>query len=212
MNGSDHSSIILAVIAIVVLAGAAFLRSRRSAKEPSRLQAVLEAAKGQDHPRAAVAQAAWALAGRTRLSWFRIWRNLIVFLFLICAFVVLSISHPLKLAALFGGLAVGVCIGVYALRITTFEATPEGRLYYAGPLLPSIVALLPILLLLVWRFGFPALLADMARRHPHHLPLSLDPLTLLCLGPMVGYFPTYGLGLLRWRRKVRASRRGSAAA
>jgi hypothetical protein len=113
--------------------------------------------------------------------------------------------QPLALGALLGGVAVGVGLGVYGLRLTRYEVAPDGQLYYT----PNVHIGIGLTALLVGRilyrlafapgFGVP----DSTGAAP--MP-AVPPLTLLFFGPLLGYYTTYFIGLLRWRTSVLESR------
>jgi hypothetical protein len=204
MSSFDHESIITMAIIFVAAAGLSYLRLRGSAGDRPRWTVRETTPSGKETVRLPTRQEAWKLGGRTRLSWLRTWRTLVGLLLGIAVLVIVSIGEPVSLVALVSGTAVGVCIGIYALRLTTFEATPTG-LYYTPRLLPSVVALVPIVVYIGVRFGYRAVTADGTGPRWTLLLNPLDPLVLLCAGPLFGYFVSYNIGLLRWRRTVRAS-------
>src|SRR5256885_1854687 len=66
---------------------------------------------------------------RQKLSKVRPWITVCVFPIALVLFAVLSISHGVELASLFGGAVVGIGLGLYGTRLTRFENTPEGMYY-----------------------------------------------------------------------------------
>src|SRR6185369_11106965 len=66
---------------------------------------------------------------RQKLSKVRPWITVCVFPIVLVLFAVLSISHGVDLASLFGGAVVGIGLGLYGTRLTRFEKTPEGMYY-----------------------------------------------------------------------------------
>ena len=157
-------------------------------------------------PAAIAALVAWRLysrvrrmVGRQRLSKVRPWVTLCVFPLLIALLLVGSFSHPYVALALIGGVMVGVALGIYGLRLTKFEQTPEGLFYTPNAHLGIVLSLL-----LIGRIGYRAVqlyllpgamrdgTADFAR----------SPLTLLIFGMLAGYYISYAVGLIRWRRKI----------
>ena len=113
-------------------------------------------------------------------------------------------TQPLGLAALVGGCAVGVGLGIYGLKVTRFEAAPDGLLYYT----PNAQIGVALSVLLIGRILYRFAVA------PYGAPDSaaatgipaLPPLTLLAFGPLLGYYTTYFIGLLRWRTNVLESK------
>jgi hypothetical protein len=145
------------------------------------------------------------LGGRTRLSWLRTWRTLAGLFLAIAGLVIVAIGKPVSLVALASGTAAGVGIGIYALRLTTFEATPTA-LYYTPRVLPNVAALVPIVAYIGGRLSYGAVTAEGTGGPRWTLSLDpLDPLVPLCAGPLIGYLVSYNIGLLRWRRTVGAS-------
>ena len=105
------------------------------------------------------------------------------------------------LGALGAGLAVGIGLAVYGLRLTRYEVTDQG-LYYT----PSAHIGIALSVLLAGRIGFRMFQAYEDAQAPsalHHYTNS--PLTLLVFGMLAGYYATYAIGLLRWRRSVGAA-------
>ena len=138
--------------------------------------------------------------GRQQLSPTRA-RVLAVLYPVITALLALAVSsQPLALAALLGGAAVGVGLGLYGLKLTRFEVAQDG-LYYT----PSAHIGVALSLLFVGRIAYRLIVAapDMAAGAPHDGGLPpLQPLTMLVIGPLAGYYTTYFMGLLRWRARV----------
>jgi hypothetical protein len=203
MNSFDHESIITIAIIFAVAAALSYLRLRRSAGDRPRLTVREVTPSGKETVRLLTRQEAWKLGGRTRLSWLRTCRTLVGSFLAIAVLVIVSIGKPMSLLALVSGTAVGVCIGIYALRLTTFEATPTA-LYYTPRELPRVVALVPIVVYIGVHLAYSAVSAE--GTGGSRWTLSLDPLLLLCVGPLIAYLASYDIGLLRWRRTVRASR------
>ena len=99
------------------------------------------------------------------------------------------------------GLAGGIVLGSYGLRLTRFETTVDGRFYTPNPWLGIGLSAL-MLGRLAYRFvavrgaSQAALLSD-----PDALAtLHRSPLTLAIAGLLVGYFLRYALGLWRATR------------
>ncbi|MES2937698.1 MAG: hypothetical protein V4864_08440 [Pseudomonadota bacterium] len=141
------------------------------------------------------------MVGRQRASRIRPWITLAVF-----PLVVLLLglagwhTHPLRLAWLAGGLAIGGALGVYGLRKTTFEPTPQGLFYT-----PNAHLGIALSLLLVARIIYR--LVEVFVLHPPGPGSSPDdfassPLTLVVFGVLAGYYVSYAIGLVRWRARV----------
>lgn len=139
------------------------------------------------------------MVGRQRLSRVRPWLTACLLPIPVALFALFSRAHPSALAGLFGGVAVGVALGVYGLRVTRYEETAEGLFYT-----PSAHLGIALSLLLVGRVVYRLFVLEFA---PASVPASQssvgnNPLTLLIFGTLAGYYVTYAIGLLRWRLRV----------
>lgn len=137
---------------------------------------------------------------RQKLSNVRPWITACALPVVVVLFAIRSIAQPPSLAALLGGVVAGIGLGIYGLRLTRFENTPEG-LYYT----PSAHLGIALSVLLIGRVGYRALqmysVADVSSTPPP-VPFTGTPITLLIFGALAGYYVTYAIGLLRWRRSV----------
>jgi len=97
------------------------------------------------------------------------------------------------------GLAGGAMLGLYGLRLTRFETTPQGQYYTPhGMLGLGLTALL--LGRLAYRFGVLLPLADGSAVATDPAVLQRSPLTFALAGLLVGYYLCYQVGLLRQAR------------
>ena len=137
---------------------------------------------------------------RQKLSKVRPWITACVLPVVVVLFAAGSIAQPLSEAALLGGAVVGIGLGIYGLRLTRFENTPEG-LYYT----PSAHLGIALSVLLIGRVGYRAMqmysMADVGSA-PRPVPFTGTPITLMIFGALAGYYVAYAIGLLRWRRSV----------
>lgn len=108
-------------------------------------------------------------------------------------------SKPLSLAALAGGTLAGIAVGTYGLRKTRFEDTSEG--YWFTPNERLGLAMAMVLVARVLYIGVDIYMNKGTGIPAPHFTDS--PLTMLCVGLTAGYFDTYSVGLLRWRRALR---------
>jgi hypothetical protein len=133
--------------------------------------------------------------GRQRLSPARPWVTVVLFPLVVVLLAWASRTQPLAGAALAGGVALGIGLGLIGLRLTRFERTAEG-LYYTPSAHLGIALSALLVCRIAWRFmvnGLPA-----AGAGPPPPAAALGPLTLLLVGTLAGYYVTYAVGLLRW--------------
>jgi hypothetical protein len=141
---------------------------------------------------------------RQKFSRVRPWITVSIFPLLLVLFAATSLAHPEGLATLLGGTAAGVGLGVYGLRLTRFENTPDG-LYYT----PNAHLGIALSVLLIGRLGYRAMQMSAAggagwQQSGAFGPGSAgSPVTLLIFGALAGYYVTYAAGLIRWDRSAR---------
>ena len=148
------------------------------------------------------------MVGRQRLSSIRPWVTLAIFPTLVLLLGFAAYSHPERLWWLAAGLSLGSLLGVFGLRKTQFEPTPQGLFYTPNVHLGIALSLLfvaRILYRVVQVYAFePAV--------PHGMgDFARSPLTLAVFGLLAGYYIAYAVGLIRWRfRVLRAKRQREA--
>lgn len=109
------------------------------------------------------------------------------------------LGNTSPLLALLGGALAGAALGVYGLRLTRFETTPEGYFFTPNARLGILVAMA-----LVARVLYLGVLIYANKGSALPTPRITDSeLTMLAVGLAGGYFGTYSAGLLRWRYKLR---------
>jgi hypothetical protein len=142
------------------------------------------------------------LVGRQRLSRVRPWITLVVFPLLLVLFALGAIAHPMALAALGGGVVIGAALGTWGLRLTKFEATPQGLFYtpnlHLGIALSSLFAARVLYRVVQWYF-----LDQSGAGAPDDFLRS--PLTLAIFATLAGYYVRYAIGLILWRRATSPS-------
>lgn len=138
--------------------------------------------------------------GRQRFSARRPWITLIIFPLLITLLGLGTRQHPQVLGALAGGLALGIGLGLFGLKLTRFEVTPEGRFYTPSAHLGIALSTL-LVCRIVYRFVVYGLPGSRLGQPPP--PSALNPLTLFLIGLLGGYYVTYAIGLLRWSWRTR---------
>lgn len=154
-----------------------------------------------------VALVAWRLyarirrmVGRQTLSRVRPWVTVVVFPVLLAVLLLGSLAHPVNALTLAAGVGAGIVLGVYGLRLTTFDATPQAPFYTPNAHLGIALSLL-MLGRVAYRMAQVYGLVDSA---PAAAPTEFfrSPLTLVIFGTLAGYYVTYAIGLLRWRARV----------
>ena len=109
------------------------------------------------------------------------------------------LDAPYILAALLVGAGGGIGYGVWGLKLSRFEATPQGYFFTPNMRLGLVMAMI-----LVARLLYIGIEVYANQGKGIVMPkLSDSPLTMLCVGLTAGYFGCYSAGLLRWRRKMR---------
>ena len=139
------------------------------------------------------------LIGRQRLSRVRPWITLGIFPVIAFLLAWLTWGEPLRLLWLAAGGVVGVPLGLFGLARTRFEPTPQGLFYTPNVHLGIALSLLfagRIAYRLVEVYAFrTALPADFSG-------FAVSTPTLCVFGLLAGYYMTYAIGLVRWRRAV----------
>lgn len=139
--------------------------------------------------------------GRQALRATRLKVSVAIFGAVLVGFAWFALGAPRVLAALGGGLAVSAGLAGLALRLTKFEATPEGRFYTPNAAIGVAVSVL-FVGRLAYRFlalgaaGTAA--ADAATGGASALPVGQSALTYFLFGLSVGYYIFYYAGLL-WK-------------
>ena len=139
---------------------------------------------------------------RQRLSPWRPWMTLVAFSAIVLVLGYAAVGHIERLLSLAGGVTIGSLLGIYGLRRTRFESTPQGRFYTPHAHIGIVLSLLfagRILYRLVQRYSLDASPAPAAPE------FAQSPLTLALFGLMAGYYVAYAVGLVRWRKRVGAT-------
>ncbi len=109
------------------------------------------------------------------------------------------LGNPYNLGALLVGTLAGIGYGVWGLKLTRFEDTPEGYFFTPPARLGLVIAM--VLVARILYIGVQ-IYANQGSGLP--TPRFTDsPLTMLCVGLTAAYFACYSAGLLRWRRRAR---------
>ena len=139
------------------------------------------------------------MVGRQRLSRVRPWITLIIFPMIVLLLAYASYGHLERLLWLAGGLVVGASLGVYGLRHTRFESTPQGLFYTPHAHLGIALSLLFFGRVLYRLAQLYVLDTSASRAGPEFAQSSL---TLAIFGLLAGYYISYAVGLVRWRVSV----------
>lgn len=142
------------------------------------------------------------LIGRQRSRLWRHWGAVILCPLLVILLAMGALFSPYGLMALAGGVAVGIGLGVWGLRLTKFEKG-DTQFFYT----PNAHIGIVLSLLLVLRVGFRLFqmyVLTSSDVPPDMRDFGKSPLTLVILGMMMAYYATYAVGLLRWRRAAKA--------
>jgi len=128
--------------------------------------------------------------GRQKLRPRRIITSIVIFSVLSLVFVGMSLQQMNMLAAIGGGLLLGVGLGFVGLRLTRFESTGEGHFY--TPNTPIGVGLS---VLFISRILYRAWVLSDVAADPNHHPAFQSPLTFFIFGLVAGYYLVYYIGL-----------------
>jgi hypothetical protein len=138
------------------------------------------------------------IIGRQPLSRARAQFLVMFYPLMLLVFAAISMSNTTTLLAMAVGAAVGLAGGFLGLRLTTFEATPEGLFYT-----PNVLVGMSVFVLLIGRIGYRYyMFTNFAAPGAAPPSYTSDPLTLATLAIMGGYFATYSFGLLRWEKRT----------
>ena len=139
------------------------------------------------------------VVGRQRLSRVRPWLTVVLFPLLVALLLLSALAHPAGALGLAAGAAAGVALGRWGLRLTKFETTPLGLFYTPNAHLGIALSLLLIVRI---AYRFVRVYAASGTWGEPATTFVRSPLTLLIFGTLAGYYVSYAIGLLRWRRQV----------
>jgi hypothetical protein len=144
------------------------------------------------------------LVGRQRSTLRRHWIGVVVFSLLSLLFALGAMRNPVSLGALAAGLASGIGLAWWGLRLTRFEVTNEGYFYTPNAHIGIALSLLfigRVLLRMFRMFG----MSDLEVQASTH-DFSRNWLTLVCFGLLAGYYVAYAIGMLKWRQRVKQAK------
>jgi cytochrome b561 len=141
------------------------------------------------------------LIGRQQSRAWRHWAAAIFFPLLIVLLALGAMASAFALASLLAGLAIGIGLAVWGLRLTRFERTDLG--YFYTPSAHIGIALSAILVArLVYRLTQMATLTGLEARLAAQ-DFGRSPFTLIIIGTLAAYYAWYAIGLLQWRAQHR---------
>ena len=145
--------------------------------------------------------------GRQTSRMRRHWTAVILFPLIAVMVALAARAHPQSLAGLGAGLAVGIGLAIWGLKLTRFEHTAEG--YFYTPNAHIGIALSVVFIArIVWRIMEMPEIKAQTGAPPD---FASSPLTTVVFGALVGYYTAYAIGILRWRYRLRAAAPPSSA-
>lgn len=138
------------------------------------------------------------LIGKQPVRRWRSWMAAILFPLLILLLAAASMLHPLALASLVSGVAIGIALAWWGLKLTRFETTAAGFFYTPNAHIGIALSLLftgRVLYRLFQLYEAGAGQAPLAGAD-----FTSSPITLLIFGMLATYFAAYAIGILRWQR------------
>ncbi len=138
------------------------------------------------------------LVGRQPYRPLRSWFQALLFVALLVSLLAGTISHPLRSLSELAGVALGVGLGVWGLKLTTFEKTGSDCFYT-----PNLHLGIALSMVFVGRVAYKLARGWDATAGFTEPPGSLvkSPLTLFIVGTLAGYYATYAIGLILRRRR-----------
>ena len=150
------------------------------------------------------------MIGRQQSKMWRHWAAAIFFPLLIVLLTFSALMEPWGLTALGAGVAVGISLAFWGLRLTKFEKTEQGYFYT-----PNAHIGIALSILLVARLGYRLFQLTMiagANSPAAMQDFSRSPMTLMIIGMLAGYYASYSIGIIRWRRASGAAYKNQEAA
>ena len=142
------------------------------------------------------------LIGRQPVRPRRLVATVILFPLLVVLVTLPGLRDPVMLESVVAGVACGIALGWFGLRLTRFEATPVGFFYRPNTVIGVAISLL-FIGRLVYRFG--SIYLASGNLDPSTLQtFGRSPLTVGLLGLVAAYYTTSASGVLAWYRRTRA--------
>jgi len=140
------------------------------------------------------------IISRQRSKPIRHWLAAIFFPVLISLLATTVLAAPIALTALAVGVAGGIALAWWGLRLTKFEKNSEGYFYT-----PNAHIGIALSILLVERLGnrfFQMATLSGADSPNATQEFGRSPLTMIVIGTLAAYYAVYAMGVLRWRRSA----------
>lgn len=140
------------------------------------------------------------LVGRQQLKPRPAWARAVLIPLVLALLVAAAPDHLLTGACVAGGALIGGLLGVWGIRLTRFENTPEGQFYT-----PNTMLGLALAAILLSRIGYRLFQVATMPELPDwkHQSFTYSPLTLAILGMLLSYYFSFAIGLLRYQRSAK---------
>jgi hypothetical protein len=139
--------------------------------------------------------------GRQKSRLWRHWTAAIAFPLLLVLFALAALASAVAEGALATGVAAGVALAVWGLRLTRFERAADGFFYTPNAYLGAALSVLLVARVLYRLFELYSLGGTLHAQGAEEIARS--PVTLLIIGVVFGYYAAYSMGLVRWRHAAR---------
>ena len=138
------------------------------------------------------------LVGRQPYRPVRSWIQAVLFGVLLVSLLVGTWRHPLASLSELAGVALGLGLALWGLKLTVFEKTGAGCFYT-----PNLHLGIALSLVFTGRIVYKLVRGYSASAGFTEPPMNLvkSPLTLFIVGTLAGYYATYAIGLIRRRRQ-----------
>lgn len=144
------------------------------------------------------------LVGRQRMSRVRPLVTIAIFPTLLLLLGFAAQGHVERLMWLGSGFFLGYLLGLFGLRKTRFEPTPDGLFYT-----PNVHLGIALSTLFVFRIVYRLVEVYVSEPNvPHGMDdFTRSTLTLAVFGLLAGYYISYAIGLVRWRLRILRDKR-----
>lgn len=141
------------------------------------------------------------LIGRQPVRTRRLVATTILFPIIVVLLALSGFRDIVLLEGLAGGVAIGIALAWFGLRVTKFEVTDAGLFYTPNAVIGIAISVL-FIGRLIYRFG--TIYFATGRFDPGTMQsFGKSPLTLLIFGVLAGYYTAYAVGVLMWRHSAR---------